>query len=243
MGSAPPPPPDQPSGTKKRGWTGGRIVAVVFGGILTLLGIALLLGGGATLWADQTQRDAAGYVHFTSERYRTSTYALATRRFQLDWHGVSRLRPSTILGTVRVRVTPTDPSSRIFVGIAQSNNVGPYLAGVRHATIDELGDARIAVTSGGAPATPPADERFWVAHATGRGTQTLVWPVTGGSWRVVVMNDSGRPGLDLRTDVGATVPVLFWVGVGTLGGGGLFLALGLALVIGGVLRATRRVPG
>ena len=217
---------------------------VVVGSFLVVFALGLLAAGGAAMWADQTQRDAAGYVHFGTGQYRTGAYALSTQRLELDWHGISQIRPSTILGTVRIRVIPTSSTGakgKLFVGIGPSSDVARYLAGVRYATVDDLGDTHISrVIPGGAPKSPPGHQDFWVDTAVGTGPQTLRWPIQSGAWRVVAMNASGRPGLALRADVGATIPALFWVGVGTLAGGGLFLALGLSLVITGALRATRR---
>ena len=43
------------------GWSAGRVVTVVLGAVLLFVSTGLLAGGGALLWADQTQRDD-GYV-------------------------------------------------------------------------------------------------------------------------------------------------------------------------------------
>ena len=45
-----------------KGWSGGRIAAVVIGGLLAQISLGLLGAGGTAVWADQTQRDDAGYV-------------------------------------------------------------------------------------------------------------------------------------------------------------------------------------
>ena len=50
-----PQPPSAARGT-------GRVVAIVAGALIALLAAALLLAGGAGLWADSTQRDADGWL-------------------------------------------------------------------------------------------------------------------------------------------------------------------------------------
>ena len=240
MGSAPPPPPDQPSGTKKRGWTGGRIVAVVFGGILTFLGLALLLGGGFTLWADETQRDDAGFLTTGKHPFSTDTFAIASDRIDLGT-GPEWFYASDVLGDVRVRVTPSNPTTMTFVGIGPEDDVNRYLDGVRHATVSDLGDASTSyrLTSGGPPTGSPTDQSFWDAVSAGSGTRVLTWSPKGGSWEAVVMNQDASAGIDVDADIGAKIPSLLWISVGLLIGGGVFLALGVLLLVIPIRRAAR----
>ena len=52
-------PSAHPQAPPAGGWTAGRIVTVVLGAILLFMSTGLLAGGGALLWADQTQREGA----------------------------------------------------------------------------------------------------------------------------------------------------------------------------------------
>src|SRR5262249_15297634 len=90
--------------------------------------------------------------------------------------------------------------------------------------------------SGGAPASAPGTQDFWVASSTGPGARTLTWVPADGSWTVVVMNADGGPGIDVQADLGARIPALPWIGVGLLVAGAVFAAGGALLVAG----ATRR---
>jgi hypothetical protein len=65
----------------------------------------------------------------------------------------------------------------------------------------------------------------------------VTWDPTGGSWSVVVMNIDGDPGVDVRADLGATLPPLVWISVGLLLFGLVLLAGGLLLVVGAIRRA------
>jgi hypothetical protein len=77
---------------------------------------------------------------------------------------------------------------------------------------------------------PPAAQRFWVARASGTGTQTVTWPGHRGDWAVVVANADGSPGVSAHIQAGATVPALGWVAFGVLGTGVLLFAGGAALL-------------
>jgi hypothetical protein len=56
---------------------------------------------------------------------------------------------------------------------------------------------------------------------------------------VVVMNADAQAGVNVKADLGATLPTLMAIAVGTLVLGGLFL-IGGVLLIGGAIRRSRR---
>jgi hypothetical protein len=219
------------------GWTGGRVAAVAIGSLLALLGVALLGGGGAGLWADLTQRDA-GYVTTGVHDFSTSGSALATEPTHLGSPGVEWLYTPGLLGTVRIRVTPLNAGSALFVGIAHSDDVGRYLAGVDHGVISDFFGNKQKTVAGGRPRSAPAAQHFWAASTSGTGARTLKWQPHGGSWTVVVMNASGRAGVDVRADLGARMPSVVWIALGLLVAGVVFLAGGGMLIAGAV--RTRR---
>lgn len=223
------------------GWTGGRIVAVVVGALLALVSAGLLAGGGLLVWADRTQRDAAGYLVTDTLELSTGTYALASRGIDLRVEGPGWLFPQGALDRVRIRVTPTDPATSAFVGIGPTSHVERYLAGVRYATAGDLAHLEdTSLHAGGRPATVPTEQTFWAASSAGSGTRSLVWDVRSGSWTIVVMNADGAAGIDVRADAGAKIPALGWIAAGLLITGVLILAAGLALLVGATVRAGRR---
>src|SRR5512145_1131331 len=63
---------------RRSGWTGGRIAALVIGALLILVSLGLLGAGSTALWAEETRRDAAGYVTTGVHEFSSSGSALAT---------------------------------------------------------------------------------------------------------------------------------------------------------------------
>jgi len=236
--AAVPPPPSAPSAAARRpGWTEGRITALVIGALLVVFSIGLLSGGGAALWADLSYRDSAGYVTTDAHAFSTSGSALTTEPIELGSPGVGWLYSTVVLGEVRIGVTPASSGSTVFVGIGPAADVDRYIAGVSHTEISDFWSDRVQVIGGGTPGSAPATQDFWVASATGSGVQTLTWDPANGSWTVVVMNADGKPGVDVTTDLGATMPSLVGIAVGSLVIGGVFLIGGVVLIVVAIRRS------
>jgi hypothetical protein len=221
---APPAAEPQSAAPPRSGWTGGRIVLLVVGSIVVLLGLVALAAGTTALVFDQTQRDDAGYIGTDSSRYSTATYALVSDSYRTGAAG-DRVVAREMLGTVRIRVSSTKP---VFVGIGPATAVAAYLGPVEREVANRL-DARrsdFRLVHGGAPAAPPAAQSFWVARAAGSGSHALTWTPASGNWRIVLMNRDGSAGVTARLSVGARFPHLLGIGLGVLGGGVLALLLG-----------------
>jgi hypothetical protein len=231
-----PPPPASGGPPGPRGWTGGRIALLVIGSLLALVSLGLLAVGGTATWLQTHRQD--GYVNLGSRNLATSGYALASNSLDLN------SRRWSVLGTIRIRATGQPPARPVFVGIAQSGSADNYLAGVQYTVVDNVftySGGKTVAHGGGAPRTPPAVTRIWVAQASGVGTQAAVWPAKGGHWTVVVMNATAASGVNVHVDVGATVPPLPWISLGLDVGGVLLLAGSVALIIVPIRSATRRV--
>jgi hypothetical protein len=199
--------------------------------LLGLISLALLTAGGIGLWADSTQR-SAGYVMTGSHDFTAAGSALATEPTELGSSGAGWLYAPGLLGKVRIRVTPANPASTLFVGIGPSKAVDRYLAGVGHTLVSDYFGGKTQEIGGGRPASIPAKQHFWVASTTGTGDRSLLWKPAGGSWSVVVMNADGRPGIDVKADLGAKFPDLLWITIGLLTAGAI-LAVGSAFLIRG----------
>jgi hypothetical protein len=217
------------------GWSGGRIAAVVIGVLLILTSLVLLGAGGLGLWADRTQRDG-GYATTDVHEFSTSGAALATERTHLGSAGVGWLYAPSLLGSVRIRVTPASGTAPLFVGIGPSADVDRYLSGVSHTLITDFFKDKAEPVGGGRKPAVPGAQQFWVASSSGPGAQTVVWDPSNGSWTVVVMNADGRPGIGMRADLGAKFPALLWIAIGLLVGGALLLAGGMLLIVGAIRR-------
>jgi uncharacterized protein DUF4389 len=237
-----PVPPAAGGGGGRPGWSAGRIVAVVAGALLTMVAIGSLGGGGFGLWADQTQRDAAGFLTTSARQLTTATYALSTDRIHLGG-GPGSLDVRRIVGTVRIRVTSAAATGPVFVGIAPADQAAAYLGGVAHTVVRDVGGTQRIVSyltsQGAAPPTRPTAQRFWAASSVGSGSQTITWPARPGSWTLLAMNADGTRGLDLRADVGATVPWLLRAAIGLLVVGTVLLVAGVLLIVLPVIGAAK----
>jgi hypothetical protein len=225
------------------GWSAGRIVSVVVGAVLVLMSLGALAGGGAVLWADQTQRQD-GYLTAGTGNISTSGYAVTSDSVEL--HGGSAdWVVTSVLGRVRIQVTPANPAKPVFVGVAPADAATSYLAGARYATLTGFASGQGVYVLHDGNAVPPSPGRagIWAAQVSGTGTQTLVWPARNGNWMVVVMNADASPGISFSAVAGATVPALTGIAIGLLAGGVILLILGVTLVLVPVLRAGRSPGG
>jgi hypothetical protein len=238
-------PPEQPQPTAPRSrWTAGRVVLVVLGSILTLVGVALLAGGCTGVWADQTQRDHDGYLSTPRERFHTPTYAITTQSLHLvksdtpDW-----LLSDRVLGRVRIHAESRRP---LFLGIAPTGKVQAYLGSVRHDVLTHVEydpfsyDARRV--PGGPPPAPPAERPIWDRSATGTGVVDLTWTVKHGRWTVVVMNADAAPGVTADLSAGAKLRFLLWLSIGLLAGGALLIAGGALMIYAGARTRPGAMP-
>ena len=139
-----------------------------------------------------------------------------------------------ILGKIRIRVTPVSSSPPVFVGIGPSDEVDRYLSGVKHTVITDFWNDKVKTADGGRPRSTPASQSFWAVSSSGTGTRSVVWKPSDGSWTVVVMAADGLAEIDVGADLGAKVPALLWVAIGTLIAGAIFLAGGWLLIASAV---------
>jgi hypothetical protein len=223
-----------------RGFGTGSIIAVIAGGLMSLMALGFLAAGGLLLWADQTQRDSAGFVVTPVERFEAETHALVAEDIDIRVdEGPRWLYPSAILGDTRLRVTSNE-GSEVFVGIGRADAVARYLDGVGYSTLTDLNDDTLITHEGGAPLNPPGQESIWAESTEGTGTQILNWTPREGAWTALMMNADGSPGVDVRAGVGAELPSLPWIAGGLLVIGGVLMLVGVGLIGGGVFRASRR---
>jgi hypothetical protein len=209
-----------------------RVVLVVLGSILALVGLAGFVAGGTAVVLDGTQRDSSGYLMTDSKYYATGTYAFVSGTYR-GAASDDLVVPDDVLGTVRVRVNSEWPA---FAGIATPAAVRSYLGDVQHEVAPNFDSRRSSfqVVGEHAPSSAPAEQTFWAAQVSGSGTQVLQWRPRSGDWRVVVMNADGSPGVKAEVSVGARMPNLLWIGLGVLGGAVLALTLGVGLIYRGV---------
>jgi hypothetical protein len=220
---------------------GGRIAAYIGAAFVGLLALVLLAAGGLALWANG-KKDDDGYLTTKSERFATSTYALATDDLDIDAEG--GIVDADRYGKLRLKAQ-SRAGKPLFVGIARSEDVARYLGATAHAELTDVETdpfrAQYRPHAGASPQTLPSQQRFWAASTQGSNRQTLTWDVEHGSWSVVVMNADGSRGVDAGVSAGADLPVLTPLGWGLLGGGALLALLAAGLVVVGVRSPAARV--
>ena len=146
----------------------GRIVMIVVGSLLALLGFGLLASGTAGLIAYGTQR-SDGFFQTGEVRLASPTYAITSDRVDLesepgdaDW-----LVDRGALGTVRLRLDPARPETPIFAAIGPTAEVTDFL--------EEFPATRSATSS-----SPPTASSTGASRARLRpsrpGTSRSGWP-------------------------------------------------------------------
>ena len=223
----------------------GRIVMIVVGSVLALIGFVLLAVGTAGLIAYATQR-TDGFFQTGEVRLASATYAITSDRVDLesepgeaDW-----LVDRGALGTVRLRIDPGRPGTPTFAGIGPTADVANFLEGVPRDLIRdiELSPDRVLYRriAGEAAPQPPGEQSFWVAQVTTDTADELTWEVESGDWTVVLMNADASRGVDVDARLGIKVDWLLPALIGLLIGGLVVLAGGTVLVIFGGRGLARR---
>jgi len=223
----------------------GKIVLIVVGAVLALVGLGLVAAGATLVWAHATQRDAAGFYTTPTARLETSTYALTsqvdfgTKPSQEDWV------PANVLGTVRIRATSAN-GAPIFIGIAPQADVDRWLGGVAHEHVTSVSfgpfNTETQLVSGNAAPAPPGTQTFWVTSTSGTGVQTLTWPTEGGRWSAVLMNADSARGISVDVNLGAKTRILLPIGLGLGCLGLLVLAASALLMAIGLRRREESQP-
>lgn len=214
-------------------WTAGRLVALIAGALLVLVSGGLLVGAATTAVADRTARDANGYLVTGPVTLSTTGYAIRTEAFRPPEAAPAWAQPSSTLGTVRARVTSTDPGRPLFLGVARRADVDRYLAGVDQATLRTFDGSTPVydVTAGDAVPAAPGDQPFWISRAEGTGPIEVTWSADESSWVVVLMRADATPGVRATSEVGATLPLIGRITTGLTVGGLVVLALGAGLMV------------
>jgi len=212
----------------------GKVVSVIIGSLILIVGIALLFGGGALVGVDLGFTDDEGFLTSPVADLERDTYAVVGEAaLEGDWIWWYR-HPTTI----RIRMTGDVP---VFLGIAPRVDLEAYLLDVSYSEIEEIDfkdyrkkrvwTAEYEDHIGPNAPAPPGDQVFWRASVQGGGTQDLIWEIEPGDWTLVVMNADGLRGIEMSGTVGVEAPWLLAVGIGLLAAGAVLTALGLALIL------------
>jgi hypothetical protein len=215
-----------------------KIVAIVIGALLILIGLGLVVPGSILLWINGAGEDGSGFFMTSDKALTSEGYALTTPNVDVNI-GPGDWIPSGGVGTARIRITSAE-GAPVFVGIGPADEVSAYLDGVAYDEVTNLGWFSTAVEylhyTGGAPPSPPGQQTFWTAKQEGSGTQTLEWEVQSGNWTAVLMNADGTAPVEARVSLGAHFPILLPIGIGLTVAGVVLLAVGILLIVLGARR-------
>lgn len=207
----------------------GRIIAVIVGALLAMLGLGAT-GAGVGMVAVHVAQGDEGYYRTPTERFETPTAAFVAFA-DLGDPGRTDDHP---IGEIRVRATAADREPT-FVGIGPRDDVEAWLAGVAHERVTSVRYVPFRVETERHPgtrgATPPDQEDFWVASTSGGGTQSLTWRSQRGDWALVVMNADGQPGVAADVDTGVAGRWLLPAGIVVGAIGVLLLAAGVVIMV------------
>ncbi len=223
------PPPSGPDNVRRS--TVAPAIALVIGLLLFLSSAALGVAGGAGLWLDN-RRDQNGYVWTPDRTLSSGATAITVEDIDLDVDPEWGPWSDEDYGQIRIRAVPTGERP-VFVGIGRETDVDDWLRGTAH---DELrgfrrGDTRYVHRDGDDSASPPVDQAFWAASASGTGTRELTWTPETGRWAAVIANPDGDAGVRARVGAGVHLPPLAAAATAALIGAGVLAAIAVGLVV------------
>ena len=234
------------------GWEAGRVVAVILGGFILLVGLPLALAGTALMGVTTAMDDGTGYIGVRGFDVGTGTQALVIKEMHVEDIVIDRIEgPAVRYWTpkpgdfVKLKLAvESNNGKEVFIGILEESRALSYLGGARYDVITNLSmegpyGQRPYITYqphiGEAITVAPQDLNIWEAYARGNDV-TLEWEPEYGDYWVVIMNTDLTQGLDVESGVGVRVPFLDFIGKGILMGGIVCLAIGGLIIYVGVVR-------
>ncbi|MFF5790504.1 DUF4389 domain-containing protein [Paeniglutamicibacter sp. NPDC012692] len=219
----------------------GGVIALALGLLLALVGIGAIIGGAASA-AVLSKQGPDGYLSTPMRGFSATSYALTSPPARI---GTDTISPN--LGSLRLSAESTAPGGQVFIGVGPKSDVDRYLGGVHATEVTGVDTSPFRVQYRDMPGTavpsPPAGQGFWVASASGPGTQQVTVDLRSGDWVVVIMNADASAGITANVQAavrfelfGALSPVLWIVGI-------IALAIGAGLIALGAVALGRGTPG
>jgi hypothetical protein len=213
----------------------GRIVAIVVGTILSLVGALIVLAATAALvisGGDDT-------IDTGKQRLTSVTAAITSGSAEIEEE-----RPVGWLldedDDLALRVSADSPGTKpLFLGVGPTDDVRTYLEGAPYDQVDDISFRPFGVDydrkgppGEGRELDPPGEQGFWTARSTGTSEAVrLDWDYAPGSYTVVLMNADGSRGVEADTSLELQVPFLRTGLIVAIVIGGLLLLIGLLLAI------------
>jgi hypothetical protein len=220
-----------------------KILSVIIGLVLVLAGALSVASAGFVLGISRAYSSPSGFFVAPAQEVGSYGFALTVpdinEQLTGSWErwGLQHAR-----ATVRVTGSSKLPAP-IFIGVASTTRVSQYLSGVTRDRITSIdlaaGSVEYEHVDGMKMPAVPTDENFWVATASGTGSQTLEWTLEQGDWAVVVMNADGSAPVAADMRLSARFGIVTPLMVGLAVAGILVAALGATLIVLGRRRGAR----
>jgi len=224
-----------------------KVVSVVLGVVLALVGVLSLASGVFVLVVDQRYTDSAGFFTTPTQTVGSNGFALTAPDINGQLAGRwQRWGLAHARATVRLTGSSRLPGP-IFMGIGPTAQVSSYVSGAARDRIMGIdlraGSVQYDHVDGAAPPAPPAQQDFWVAKVIGTGSQTLEWTLREGDWAFVVMNGDAGPPVAVDMKLGARFGIIEPLIIGLTTGGLVLLAGGVTVAVVGARLRSRRGRG
>ena len=215
----------------------GRVVAIVVGCVLALLGLGMLVAGIAGTVAYGVAQDDDGFFRTDEIDLATPTSAITSDSLDLggspgdaDW-----LTERGDFATVTLDLRPGARLRRSSPGSDPPTMSQTYLASVAQSTASATTTTRTRPSATNAK-TARRPRRCQVTRRSGsprsrrRSPARSTWDVQGGDWTVVIMNADASPGIDTNARVGIKIDWLLPVAI-------VLIVVGVVMLVGGILLA------
>ena len=206
---------------------------VLLGALLVSIAAGLAFGGLAISALAGFQRSGQ-FLTTSTERFDYDSYALTTQPQDVQLDTDEGVLPAGI-ATIQLTATGVPSTEAIFVGVARQADVDAYLSSVQHTELTDVRTdpfrAGYREIPGSSAPSPPTEQTFWTASASGTGTQVISVDVRSGSWAVVVMNADGSQAGVVDLQAGLRSSLFAPVGLTMLLVSGLLVLVGVPLIL------------
>ncbi|HKX68788.1 MAG TPA: DUF4389 domain-containing protein [Intrasporangium sp.] len=217
-----------------------HVVSLVIGILLLAPALGLLIGGAAIGVYELAARNDNGWHAVDIDRLQSEGAAVTTGESVIDFRGPAGLVDWIDLD-FRFRATPVG-GQEAFVGVAPTDALNGYLGDVARdeaVIVNWNGTVRYRHVPGTSAAVdPPASQDFWVAQATGPGTQELTWTPDTGRWSAAFLNASGEPGVAMNVQAAVRSGALLGIAIALVVAGLVLAVIGTILVVHAVSNRT-----
>ena len=234
------------------GWDAGKVLVVLFGGLLILVGVPLLFGGTALMGITRSLSDGYGYIGVSGVGIDTGTQAIVFSPMHVDEIVIDEIDGPMVRywqpepgDFIDLKFTlDSNNGKEVFIGIVEKSEAIPVFTGIMYDAIididmDHPHDSNPQITyrrhNGERFEGSPADLNIWSAYAYGEDLK-LEWEPERGDYWLVIMNLDGSAGVDVDAGLGIKGQFLDFISRGLIFGGIVCFGLGAVIIYFAVVR-------